>query len=98
MEDYKYETDLFCGVFAQVVVREAIELLLERSYIIHTCRYGISISKQGDPIIQDNHGYVIMTELSQDFRDYCSNRFLVELFYDSDYDLKKVFFAIGRTD
>lgn len=39
-----------------------------------------------------------MTELPAEPRDYCTNHFLVKIFYEFDYDLKKFLLAVRRTD
>lgn len=62
---------------------------------IHACRYGVIISNQGKHIITDSHGYGIMTELSQELRNYCSNRFLVD-FYTTLTMIRRRFFSLFR--
>lgn len=75
---------------------EAVELFI--GTYIHNVRYGVNISNQKDPRITQSDGYGIITNLPSSFRNYCSDLWLVELLYNSGYEIEKIFVAIRLSE
>lgn len=57
---------------------------------MHDCKYSIMVSKLGDPILRKSIKYGMMTPLPQDLRDLCTDRILIVLLYNYEYDIEKV--------
>lgn len=81
----------------KLIKHEADQLLIE-SYMYYF-RYGIHVSIFADTRLTESKDYGIMTPSSDDIREISSNRGLIELYYNSDNNLKKflLLYNIRRT-
>lgn len=79
-------------MYNQVIKSEEAELFI--SSYMYCCRYGIHVSRFGDERLLESKDYGLMTPLSDDLRALCSDRVLIELCYNYDYNLKKVLLAL----
>lgn len=75
--------------------KEAAELFVAK--FMHTSRYCIFISKSGAPRLSGSKLHGSLTPLSVDLLAICTDLYLLELFFNFDYNLKKVLMAVRRS-
>lgn len=61
-----------------MIKREEAELII-RSYM-YCRRYGIHVSRFADPTLTESNDYGILKPLSDELREPCSDRVLIELY------------------
>lgn len=95
-ELFLYGNDVMQQIYHQILQRESAELFIPK--FIHCCRHGIMVSKHWDPRLSNSMSYVIMTPFSQDLRDVCIDRMIIDLLYNSNYHLENLLLAKRRSE
>lgn len=68
---------------------------------MYCSRFRMEVAKHVEPLPTRSDGYDIMTEISNGLLEICSDRYLIELNFNSDYNLKNALLLIriaGKID
>lgn len=79
-------------MYKKVRKRETAEFFI--AIYMYSWSYCIHVSRFADPRLTARAYYGIMPPVSDALRPICSYRFLIELYYNSDFNLKKVLIAL----
>lgn len=63
---------------------------------IYFFRFGMEVTKHVNPLLTRIVVYGIVTEIPNSLVEMCSDRYLIELYFNPDYNLKKVLLFIPQ--